>query len=1308
MKKRKLQRSMGVINALILGLLFLISAPASAAVTSVTPNTWNIIGLDSNTPAFGPNRFPVGADVCSNSAGTVNVAFSWDTGGTTNDDTYIYLRPGSLGTTGNPLDLTFTAAGCLDAYFEVEVNPVSASFDQTRRYHITAGSISTSTPRELYVEHLVSQSRNAIDYFKLDGVSVPAGGAVNLIVGDTYAIELGGHTAPGGYNQIEQFINFPNTIFQVLSVSTTYSSEDSPYVDGAGHPQLHADACRWENDPNSPYYLSCWEDYKAGGTVITTYTVKIISGGGTSGSLNTLIHDFSGSSFHYNSDFSTGARYMNVIDPSTLIISKGFFPDPVNVGGVTTLTFTITNPNPGTVSEINFTDVFPTSPGNMTLASTTTTNTCGGTLTDNTDGGLNIGDLGIKLTGGTVAAGNNCTVQVSVTTDATGTYTNTSNNLFVSSLDTGDTASTTLTVNTTPPPPTPPSACVSPVTLATWSMNDGLDGSSNPNYNGTLASGVSTATASYTGTGTKSIDATTGNPLNSWKAVDGWSNTAIGYPNGGASPYFQFYIDTSNYGGAMVSFDYMLSDNQGWGGTNAVYIYSSANGGGYSNIYSASAIKNSWQNNIAVGAAATTGTSDTSFRINATASNGAKTSDGLYLDNVAIKGCPRPDPPSITKAFSPSPVAVSGTSTLTFTVSNLASNNVAQNYILNGIAFTDTLPSGLTVATGSSSQCGGTLTMTAPDTISFSGGALAADNSCNITAVVTATTAGPHNNVSGTVSATESGANTTSAGIASATLIALSPPTISKLFAPNPILAGGVSTLAFTITNPNQNEALNGVVFSDTFPVAPGAMVVAPTPNVTTSGCGAGAFAPALAGGEASISFSGGTIAAGGICYVTVDITAPAEGDYANTSGNVSHTLSGTWNGNTASDTLTVSPAYPSISVLKQISTSAGGPWTTYIPVSAGTNVYYRFTVENPGDVDLTSVRVDDDQESDGLGIVTVCSPGNLAKYATTTCSTGPVSALSGAHPNTATAYGTYNSTEYPSNESVALYATTGLTITKSATETYFTAAGDVLNYSYVVKNTGSAPLLGPATVADDKSTDESCPAISTATGGIADGDNYLDSNEQITCTATYTVTAADVTAGQVTNTASAAIDGVTSPTDSETVSMAMPSLTVIKSVTAYSDPINGTSGPKAIPGSFMTYTILVTNTGLGQADNSSTVIADPIPADTELFVGDIDGAGSGPVKFTTGDPDCSAGTAASGLCYDYANPGACAGDNIEFSNTAQPGPYTYGYTPTADGNGCDAGVTSLKVTLGGPFNGTVASGGSNTSFCLQFRVRVK
>ncbi len=65
---------------IIFGLVAPISAQADAILT-VTPLTWNIIGLDSNGPADGPNRFPVGARICNTGTTTatnVVAAFVWD------------------------------------------------------------------------------------------------------------------------------------------------------------------------------------------------------------------------------------------------------------------------------------------------------------------------------------------------------------------------------------------------------------------------------------------------------------------------------------------------------------------------------------------------------------------------------------------------------------------------------------------------------------------------------------------------------------------------------------------------------------------------------------------------------------------------------------------------------------------------------------------------------------------------------------------------------------------------------------------------------------------------------------------------------------------------------------------------------------------------------------------------------------------------------------------------------------------------------------------------------------------------------
>jgi trimeric autotransporter adhesin len=155
------------------------------------------------------------------------------------------------------------------------------------------------------------------------------------------------------------------------------------------------------------------------------------------------------------------------------------------------------------------------------------------------------------------------------------------------------------------------------------------------------------------------------------------------------------------------------------------------------------------------------------------------------------------------------------------------------------------------------------------------------------------------------------------------------------------------------------------------------------------------------------------------------------------------------------------------------------------------------------------------------------------------------------------------------------------------------------------------------------------------------------------------------------------------------------PLLTVVKSSTISSDPLNGATNPKNVPGGVVTYTIQTDNTGGGAADNNSTVVTETIPAGMELFVGDVAGGGSGPVSFTNGTPS-------SGLTYTFANLGD-TNDSISFSNN---GGSTYSYVPIADANGYDAAVTNLRVNPSGSF--AAKTGPGNPNFSLALRMRIK
>ena len=121
------------------------------------------------------------------------------------------------------------------------------------------------------------------------------------------------------------------------------------------------------------------------------------------------------------------------------------------------------------------------------------------------------------------------------------------------------------------------------------------------------------------------------------------------------------------------------------------------------------------------------------------------------------------------------------------------------------------------------------------------------------------------------------------------------------------------------------------------------------------------------------------------------------------------------------------------------------------------------------------------------------------------------------------------------------------LSIDKTAKQSTYNEVGDVINYSFVVTNTGNVSLNGPVTIDDDKTTDETCPAVNT----VGNSDDKLDPGESITCTASYTITQTDLDTGSVTNVASASVGGTTSPTDTVKVD-AVPTLSISKSNDSY------------------------------------------------------------------------------------------------------------------------------------------------------------
>jgi hypothetical protein len=145
---------------------------------------------------------------------------------------------------------------------------------------------------------------------------------------------------------------------------------------------------------------------------------------------------------------------------------------------------------------------------------------------------------------------------------------------------------------------------------------------------------------------------------------------------------------------------------------------------------------------------------------------------------------------------------------------------------------------------------------------------------------------------------------------------------------------------------------------------------------------------------------------------------------------------------------------------------------------------------------------------------------------------------------------------------------------------------------------------------------------------------------------------------------------------------IATANLVVTKTSTLISDPVNGTTDPKLIPGAIVEYAISVTNAGTASVSASTIVIADPLPAN---FTYDA----ATPVTFTNG-------TTASGL--NSFN----AATMVTFSNQSGGGA-PYGYTPTA---GYDPNVRGLRIAPTGTMAGAT-SATAQPSFTIRFRGRI-
>jgi mucin-19 len=966
-----------------------------------------------------------------------------------------------------------------------------------------------------------------------------------------------------------------------------------------------------------------------------TLTVLPTAAGATASPVTNNVSIAGGNEPAPNSGNNTDSDITNIYNAPT--ITKSFLPTSVVSGVPSTLTLTIGNPAGNSVSLIGaaITDNFP---AGMSVASTPAfSSSCGGTISS----GNAAGDTSIVLSGGgPVAAGGTCVISVNVVSSTIGANLNTT--LAVSSTNTvtGGTANATLTV-TAPGNPiltkvsSPNPVKVNQASTLTFTITNKVTATADMGFTDTLPAGVIISTpATFGGTCTST---------------------------GGAA-----LVRTGVAGLSVIT-------------VTGVDLLASASCTVTLNIQSAT--PNAYPN--------------TSANISALLGGltAATLSDTLIVER-----------PILTKAFSPASIPVNAISVLTFTITN-----GSQAFGETGLAFSDALPAGVVLANATTSNtCSGTLTnaantaLIAGDTsVKLVTGTLAlGQTSCTISVNVTSATAATYTNLPANVTLVS--ANLTNN--ANASLVVTPPPVLSKAFSPVEVGVAQISTLTFTVTNAAGNPAQSGLVFTDTLSTN---LVLA---NGTTSNTCNGTLTDAannpLATNATSIKLAGGSMSSGTVtCTITVNVLSNTPAAYVNNSTNITG-IGGGLSTTGLTSTLTVRGTTLT-KVYSTPATSINAPETlTFTITNSGGNPAQSglsFTDTLAG-IKLFAAPVSPQCGGTVTGVIggsTIgFSGGSLtAGVASCTIVLDIYSATTGTFVNNSgnmsgLSAGMTNSV----NATIVVNALPGLTKAFSVASM---GAGQTATLTFTVTNSTGAPAQTGRTFSDAFPANLLIAAVPnvvngcggtptiTATAGagtfVIGGTGVNSAVGPSTCTISVDVTSS-IAGSYVNGAAQVTTANMNNDVTNQTLTVtSSPSLMFFKTVVVYSDPANGTTDPKFIPGAVAMYTLRVINSGTGSVDLNTTVITDPIPANTALFVNDIGGTPAGPVSFTQGVPSST---------LTYTAPA-----DVSYSND---GGTTWTYVPVAGTDGCDPLVTNFRLNPKGTFVG------SNASFDLNFRVCVK
>lgn len=511
--------------------------------------------------------------------------------------------------------------------------------------------------------------------------------------------------------------------------------------------------------------------------------------------------------------------------------------------------------------------------------------------------------------------------------------------------------------------------------------------------------------------------------------------------------------------------------------------------------------------------------------------------------------------------------------TFTITVTNTG------NVTLTGVQVTDANATGL--------DCNGE-TAGAPTTVT-----LAPDQSvdCTATHVVTQDDIDDSSFTNVAVATVPDGPT----GQGSVTVSAAQRPamTIDKVVADGSPYSAVNADVTFTVTVTNTgNTTLTGVAVTD------------PLADVLTCGTGKG-------------DTSGLTLAPGATLTCTAthtvtqdDIDAGSITDTATASSDTTKPVS--------DDAIATAATEAGLLLDKRIATTPVPPVGGY---TLGSVITWTIEVTNTGNVSITNIHVTDEAADLGdcaasaevvleatasLALDAVLVDGELTPGASFTCTaTHTVTQAdidAGRYTNLATVAGEApgGDVENPEDDIVAsdddtvfLPADPNITVTKTVTSTGPYLAGSTLAYSIVVTNNGTVALDGVTVEEQAGVTLGACtPAIPTGTLAVG---------ATVSCTATHTVTNADLAAGTYRNIVTARgfvnrLETEVVATDTVDQAMAAADLAITNTMTT-GEPVAGGN---------VTYSLVVTNIGPSAA--TDIVVLDPMPTGFTLVSAGGDG----------------------------------------------------------------------------------------------------